>query len=66
MAVALEKWTEQTAMAVRLVIAFEDMGTICAAPVEVRCVSFGCDGGVREEVFGDFGLGGKEEELFVE
>lgn len=36
-----EKATVQTAMAVRVVIGLREMGTMCAQPVEVRCVSCG-------------------------
>lgn len=41
MAIALEKCTLHTAVAVREVVGLEEMGTMCAVPVGVRWVSFG-------------------------
>ncbi len=40
-AVVSEKWTLQTAMAVRFVGALSDIETMCASPEELRCVSAG-------------------------
>jgi hypothetical protein len=43
--VVLEKWIEQTAMAVRDVTDLLDMGTMWAVPVGVRWVSLGSSKG---------------------
>ena len=37
----VEKWMVQTATAVREVMDLEEMGTMCAEPVWVRCVNLG-------------------------
>ena len=52
-----EKATVQTAMAVRVVMGLREMGTMCAQPVEVRCVSCGVG-----ELFGASGDGGLGED----
>jgi hypothetical protein len=40
-AVGVENWMVQTATAVREVMDLEEMGTMCAEPVWVRCVNLG-------------------------
>lgn len=62
----LEKWTEQTATAVRLVVDLDEIGTMCAEPVGVRCVSFGRSATGWEVVFGGFCLGEEGGAEFVE
>lgn len=53
----LEKWSVQTAVARRVVGVLCEMGTMCAVPEGVRCVSFG--GGVEDDR--EDSLGGSEE-----
>ena len=44
MAVGFEKWMVHAATAVREVMDLEEMGTMCAEPVGVRCVNLGGSG----------------------
>jgi hypothetical protein len=59
-AVGFEKRIEQMATAVRLVMALEDIGTMWAEPVGVRCVRFGVEVDGWEAGFAGFGVGGDE------